>query len=507
MKTRAALVAIALAVTSCGSRPTLPPPPIAPPPIAWPPPLREAARSTPDAPFRDHVPEPGPAPKFTPPQIVELSLKNGVRVLFAPRHDLPIVSVRLVLKTGAGDFSDERREVMVAMGSLLEQGTTTRTALQISDEYESLGASHAASVGWDSGGASIKVIAAKFEPAVRLMADIALHPSFPDAEIERWKASAIGRAQQQKTNPAALAQSAIAASVFGHTHPYGRSPILKEAEIHAITSQEIRHAYEREFTAKNAAICVSGDVTREALLPILEHAFGEWKSGPAHARSKVQSPPQLGAKAARIVIVDRPKAPQTQVYLAEPGISMNAPDRDATLVMNAILGGMFSSRINLNLREAHAYTYGAHSSFAMRHGAGAFQAGGAIIAINTAPAVTELFKEVNAMRDADVSPEELADAKESMLLAMPGRFETVSSVTDALADIAVYDLPIDEYARRVDHIKAVTRSDVRRAAKEHLHPGAMRVVVVGDRTSLTTDLGELHLGAIETRDAYGDLLP
>jgi predicted Zn-dependent peptidase len=259
------------------------------------------------------------------------------------------------------------------------------------------------------------------------------------------------------------------------------------------------------FTAGNAAICVAGDVKKETLLPKLETAFGAWKGAPA-GRQKIAVPPQPKADAPRLVLVDRPGAPQAQVLLSEPGVAMGTPDRIPIIVMNAILGGMFSSRINLNLREKHAYTYGARSGFSMRHGAGPFSAGGAIFAEKTAPAIHELMSEISGLQDRDVTDAELAGAKDSVKLQMPARFETVSAVTDAMADLVVYDLPLDEYAKRPEKINAVTAADVRKAAQAHMHPRHMHIIVVGDRKTLGPALETLHLGAPETRDAYGDLV-
>jgi zinc protease len=194
------------------------------------------------------------------------------------------------------------------------------------------------------------------------------------------------------------------------------------------------------------------------------------------------------------------------VYLADEGAPFSTPDRIALGVMNAILGGMFSSRINLDLREAHAYTYGAHSRFSMRHGAGPFIAGGAIFSQHTGDALKVLLAHVARIRDEAVTPEELADAKENARLALPARFESVDDVTGALQDLAVYRMPLDEYAKRAAEIDRVTVADVQRVARQWLHPDAMRIVVTGDRAKIETALAALGLGAIELRDAYGEVV-
>jgi predicted Zn-dependent peptidase len=209
-----------------------------------------------------------------------------------------------------------------------------------------------------------------------------------------------------------------------------------------------------------------------------------------------------GAKS--VVLVDVPGAAQSQVYVAEEGVPLSTPDRTPLRVMNLILGGLFSSRINLDLREAHAYTYGASSRFAMRHGAGPFMAGGAMFAEHTTDAIREIQAQIARIRDEAVTADELADAKEHAKLALPARFESVDEVTDALEDVAVYGLPLDEYATLAARVDAVTANDVQRVAKQWLRPDAMRLVVTGDRAKIEKDLSAL--GPVELRDAFGDVI-
>jgi zinc protease len=203
-----------------------------------------------------------------------------------------------------------------------------------------------------------------------------------------------------------------------------------------------------------------------------------------------------------VVLVDVPGAAQSQVFLAHEGAAMATSDRVSLQIMNSILGGMFSSRINLELREARAYTYGAHSRFALRHGSGPFSAGGAIFADHTVDAVRELLAQLGRMRDEEVTADELSDAKEHAKLALPARFESVGQIAEALQEVALYGLPLDEFATLGVRIDAVTAADVQRAAKQWLHPDAIYVVVTGDRAKVETDLASI--GPVELRDAYGD---
>ena len=223
---RALLLLLSAGAVSCGGQAPLPPPPPAPAPVAsWPAVVQAApARATPDAPFREAPPEAGPAVTWTPPVIESWSLSNGARVLFVERHDLPIVSVRVVTAAGAGERDGARPGATVFMGAMLEQGAGTRSALALSDEYEALGADHGASCDWDSCVVRAKVLASRLDGALERVADVALRPTFDAAEIERQRQRWLGNLKQEKNSPPAMAQNTLAAVVFGRQHPYGHGP-------------------------------------------------------------------------------------------------------------------------------------------------------------------------------------------------------------------------------------------------------------------------------------------
>jgi predicted Zn-dependent peptidase len=388
------------------------------------------------------------------------------------------------------------------MGSMLEQGAGARTALSLSDEYEAMGADHAAWCDWDSCVVSAKVLGSRLSPAVDVLADVALRPTFPDAEIDRGRKRWLAAIQQDKNNPGSMEQNALAAAVYGRGHPYGHSLRGETAGIEKVARTDVEQAWRRIFEPRSATVIVAGDVTADALRSMLESRFGAWKGGAA-ARTPVPRAPAHG-KAGRVVLVDVPGAAQSQVFLAEEGAPFSAADRIPLSVMNLILGGSFSSRINLELREAKAYTYGAHSGFSLRHGAGPFAAGGAIFAEHTVDAARSLLAQIDRIRAEPVTAEELSEAKENAKLALPARFETVDDLTGALEELAVYGLPLDEYAQRIAHIDAVTAADVQRVARKWLRPEELRIVVAGDRSKI--EHGLTDLGSIELRDAYGDLV-
>jgi len=498
----ALLLALTLGLAACAETP---PPVVAPKPATAQPSQPPEALETPDAPFRQQAPAPDGKVTFVAPKVVEAKLENGLRVLLIERHDLPVVGLRLVVSAGAGDLDGARPGSLSFLGSMLEQGTTKRTALQISDDFEALGAQHGAWFDWDSGGVSVKVLTDKLDAALDLMSDVALRPSFPDAEIERLRARRIAGIAGEKSSPGTVAQNALAAALFGRAHPYGHSLGGEEIDAKKLTRAELVRSYERLFVPKNAAIVVAGDITKDSILAKLETAFGTWKRGGAGIPRGGPKPITKVASERRIVLVDRAGA-QSQIQIVRPGVPYATRDRESIVVMNAILGGMFSSRINLNLREKNAYTYGARSYFAMRHGAGPFLAGGSVFAAKTIPAIKEVFNELEGLRRDGPTEDELALAKESIRLGMPGRFETAGDVASAVAELVVYDLPLDDFDKRLARIEAVTAADVKRVAAAYLEAKAMSVIVVGDKASLAPQLESLGMGPFEERDAYGNPL-
>lgn len=495
----------ALFAAACGAA-TPPPPPLAPPTVA-PPPPPAALAETPDAPFRAQAPAKGDVKRaFTPPEVRELTLKNGVRVLFAP-HPVGTVSVTLVVRAGQGDVPRARPGSLSLLGAMLEQGTKSRSALKLSDELEAIGAHDYAAFGWDSGVVGVDVLREHLDKALELMADMVQNPTFPADELERLRARRLAGIQSEKNSASSMMRNAQAAVLYGRAHPYGHSLTGEAADVKAVTAPELTRLHRELFVPSLLTLVVAGGVNEASLLPALERAFGAMK-GPARARGAVPKlpTPKASSDESRLFVVDKPGAPQSQIAVTQIGVAADVADRDALTVMNAILGGMFSSRINLNLREKHAYTYGARSGFAMRRGAGPFDAGAAVVTDKTVPALRELFVELEAVRATEVTEAELAGAKEALIQGLPARFETARDVVNALTEVVVYDWPKDEYATRVERLSKVTAADVKRVAAKYLAPRRMKVIVVGDQARLKDDLEVMHLGAPSERDAYGNPL-
>lgn len=493
-------VALVLATFAIACEPAAAPPPVAPTPAPAP---TEAVRVTPDAPFRAQAPMADGLVQFTPPAIQSAKLKNGLRVFIVERHDLPVVAVRHVVTLGAGDVAEARPGALNFVGAMLDKGTKKRTSLQLSDDLDAIGAKHSAGVEWDAGAATIRMVTEHVDTGLDLLAEMTLSPAFPNDEIERLRTQRLTAIAAEKNVPTSAAANAQSAALFGRSHAYGHALVGEENDVKALTRAELVKDYEKLFTVQNSALIVIGDVTKDAILPKLEARWGTWRSkGGGFARKA----PKALTKAdtdKRLVLVDRAGA-QSQVQVARLGAAYASKDRTSIQVANAILGGTFSSRINMNLREKNSYTYGARSSFALRHGVGPFSISGAIMADKTGPAIKEIFNELDGLKKDGPTDEELSLAKESLRLAMPARFETVQEVSAAVSELVIYDLPLDDFAQRQARLEAVTKDDVKRIANEYFSAEQMTVVVVGGKDKVMPQLEPLNLGAVDERDAYGN---
>lgn len=489
-----------VALGACGEAPT--PGPAAPtaPPVAPPPPPKPSAASlsaTPDAEFRRAAPTPGAEPPFVPPKIEAERLSNGIRVLVVERHELPIVAVQVVADRGADQVGPG---LGAFAGAMLLSGTKTRSALALSDALERLGAGYGAWADFDGAGVRAQVLAPKLGAVLDLLADVVLHPAFAKDELERERSRRLTALAQENDRPATLLGNAVAATLYPAGHPYASSLLGTEAALKAVTSADLARFHGATFQPDRITVAVAGDVTKAAAVAEAGRVFGAWK-GTGKAPTTPVEPPPPAAGDPRVVLIDRPGATQSNVSIALPGVARSNKDFDALLVMNTILGGQFSSRLNMNLREKNAYTYGVRSGFDFRHGPGPFSAGGAVFRDKTDAAVREMLGEVERIRREPVSEEELADAKANLVKGLPARFESVGETSATAAALSIYGLPLDEFATRPARIARVSRADVQRVAEQYLRNDRLRVLVVGDASAIKAGLAGLGLGAVDVRQA------
>jgi len=453
----------------------------------------------PDEPWRNQVPRAGQARPLQLATPVSAKLANGLTLILSERRGLPIVAANLVLRTGSDANPLDKPGMANFVAAMLDEGTAKRNALQIADDVARMGASLGTSSSMDATTVSARSLTKNFPATLEILSDVVLNPSFPAEEIERQRASRLAGLVQQRDNPNQVAAQVMAASLYGPKHPYGYSEVGTEASVKALSKDDMAAFWKQNFVPNNAALVVAGDISMDELRTMADKSFGAWQAG-------TPAQPALGAPTtttAKVVVVDKPGSPQTQVRVASIGAARSSPDFRPMQVMNLALGGLFSSRINMNLREQHGYTYGASSQFAFRRAPGPFQVASGVRTDVTGPAVTEIFKEVRGMVERPVSEEELKKAKDSMSNSLPGAFESSANAVSNFSNVFIYDLGLDYYTSYAEQVNAVTAEQTLAAARKYLVPGSMIVVAVGDKAKIEPQLKKLNLGAIETRDTEG----
>jgi zinc protease len=447
--------------------------------------------------FRAHPPKPGPPVTFVAPKIQETKLSNGIRVLVVEQPGLPIVGVNVSSNVGSDTAAPG---VGSFAAGVWMRGTKTRSAIEVTDQLESLGANMETFADFDSIGVGAKCLSTNLTATLAIVADVAEHPAFANDEVERERSRRLTQIAEQHDRPRTILANAVSELLYPAGHPYA-SPLIGTTDVVKKTSRaDLEAFYKARFAPDRVTITIAGDIDLARATSELEKAFGSWSAKPgAPPPAKVDA--TASSKGPHIVLIDRPKATQSSVSVAGVGAPRKSDDYDALMVMNTILGGQFSSRLNMNLREAHAYTYGVRSGFAFRRGAGPFDAGGEIIREKTGPAITEMLNEIARMRSEPVSDDDLADAKSTLIDQLPARFETAGATAGSIAALGVYGLPLDEYATRPARWSKITREDVMRVSKTYLAPERLIIVVVGDASVVAPQLDALHLGEVEKRAA------
>ena len=448
---------------------------------------------------RTKPPELGPPPAVSLPPIVTRQLPNGLKLLIVEQHELPLAD--FVLLVGSGTTADPAGKMGVAnlTVSMLREGTITRKSLDIADQAAFLGITLSPTSSWESSTLSLHTPTAQLDSALALFADVALHPSFPANEFDRLRKNRLTELLQLRDQGPAIANLVFPAIVYGNTHPYGLASIGTEGSVKSLTTADLQSYYQANFKPNNATLIIVGDVNPDRIEQKVSELFGGWQRGDAPQLTYGEPPKPTTTT---IYLVDKPGAAQSSFRIGGVGVPRSTKDYFALTVMNTILGGSFSSRLNQNLRETRGYTYGASSRFDMRRAAGPFTAGAEIVAAKTDSALLEFMKELNSIRQS-IPAEELSRAKRYLQLQLPGNFETTQQIAAALVPVALYNLPLDYYNNYVQSIERVTQADVNRVAQQYVNPGYLAIVIVGDRKSVEQGLKLVNVGPISIRDMSG----
>jgi zinc protease len=457
-------------------------------------------RTTPDAAFRATLPRPGDRHPFKVPAVKRFRLKNGLPVILAESHKLPLVSVDLIVKTGSSANAKDKAGLASLVANLLDEGTKKRTATQIANEVAQLGAILNTYATWDASAVSLSTLSENLDRGLDVWADVLLNPAFAEEELVRVVDNLASSLAQRKDYPPIVAGQVFARALWGEQHPFAWPDTGTEASIKALDRANVRRFYDTFYVPNNAVLVVAGDITEKDVHSKIEPLLAKWKAKkvPPVKLPKVEAPEKP-----RIVLVDKAGAPQSSIRIGLPGIERKNPDYYRALVTNQILGGGFK-RLALNLRETKGWTYGVGSQFEARRSVGPWTISGEFVAAHTADAVAEILKEIEKLRAEDVTDKELAETKDEIIGAFPARFATASQLASQMTSLAVYDLPPTELDSFVSKIAAVDKQQVRAMARKYFRPDNLLIVVVGDRASNETALRKI--AEVERRDLDGNLV-
>ena len=461
------------------------------------PPVRLTAQAV----DRSKPPTLQPPPALKLPAVQATTLPNGLTLAVVEMHKVPVVDVQLLIDAGAARDPSAAPGLATFTATMLQQGAGVRGALEVADEAAFLGAQLNTAASFDGASASIHVPKRRLEAGLDLLADVVLRPSFADSEIARQRELRAAQLVQQRDEPVAVANVAFPAIVYGRDHPYGHPLNGTDSATARLARERVGEFYRSYYRPNGARLLIVGDVTLAEARRLAAARFGGWARGDVPA---FPSPPAPAPAATRTVyLIDKPGAAQSVVRIGHVGPARTTPDWFALEVLNTIVGGAFTSRLNQNLRETHGYTYGAFSQFAPRRLAGAFVALASVVTAKTDSSLIEFLKELRRIRDETVAPPELAKAKAYLTLGLPGDFETTGGAAARFRELLAFGLPLDYYDHYVDRITAITAVDVQRVARQYIDPDHFDIVVVGDKTQIEAGIKALNEGPIVYRDLWG----
>lgn len=444
-------------------------------------------------PDRTKPPELAPPAMLRLPPVQHFKLSNGLPVVLLEKHEIPLVEIRLLVHAGSALDSPDKGGVASFTAEMMEEGAGARNALQLADAIDYLGATINSFAGTHTSMVALHAPVSKLDSALVLFADVSLHPTFPSEELERKRKERLTTLLQSHDEPRVIGSVAFSKLLYGEEHPYGRMSLGKEKSIRSIRASDLRDFYATYFHSANAALIVVGDVAPSSILQKLELLFGSWKSRTVPLKTW-PSVDQVTER--KIFLIDKPGAAQSVIRIGRIGVQRATEDYFPLTVLNTILGGSFTSRLNQNLREEHGYTYGAGSVFDFRVLPGPFVASASVQTDVTDKALSEFMKELTNIMQP-VTDAELARAKNYLALGYAGNFQSVAQIAGELSDLIVYNLPDDYFNTYMNNVLAVSKDDLNRVAKKYLDPGKMYIVIVGDRKKVETSVSALNVAPIK----------
>jgi zinc protease len=420
-------------------------------------------------------------------------LGNGLPLTVVERRDLPIVHLEIILRAGADLDQPAQAGRTSLMAEMLDEGTASRSALDIAEQLDHLGAWFSITPSWDATVLSLHVLSQRLEAALDIVADVVLNASFPADEFRRKQDERLAALQQDRDEAAELAAKALAAGVFGAAHPYGAPIDGTHDSVSRLTRDVVAALYAERAGPAHAHMLVVGDVSADAIAAAVAARFGAWSGGAPVAAALPAGPLAAGR---RVLLVDKPDAAQAEVRVGHAAPARDTQDFFALKVLNTVLGGSFTSRLNTILRERMGVTYGASSSFRLRSQGGIFQAGAAILTEAAVRSAQVMVEEMQKLQNEHVPADELRRAQSYIALGLPRSFESAENIAAHVREQIVHGLAPDYWAHYVERVSAVSAQDVAAAATRHLHPDACTIVIVADRKAVTQSLEQTGLGEV-----------
>ncbi len=455
---------------------------------------------------RSTLPVPDTFPVGDFPNAERTRLSNGLEVVFVERRAVPVVNMRLLVDAGyVADHNGKSGVASLAM-DMLDEGTTTRTALEISEEISKLGARLGAGSNLDTSTVTLSTLAENLDASLEIFADVILNPSFDDGELERRRAQRLAGIQREKAQPTQMALRVLPKLLYGGDHPYGMpfTGTGTEGDVQSIERSDLAGFHQTWFRPNNARLLVVGATSLDEITTKLEAAFRSWKPGDVPTK---RIPEVELAKGQKIYLIDKPGAEQSIIFAAHVMPPKANDDETALQAMNDVLGGSFTARINMNLREDKHWSYGARSMVIDARAQRPFFVMAPVQTDKTKESLEEVISEVTGLVGENPATEdELARVKDQNTLTLPGRWETSNAILGDLAEIETFDLPEDWWSTYGDRVKGLDLDQVRGAAEKYLHPDNIVWVVVGDRSVVEEGLRDLGVGDIVALDPDGNLV-
>jgi len=452
---------------------------------------------------RSKLPETGTPPKPKFPDFEKLKLSNGLEIYFTPRKTVPVVNLALIVDAGYASDQFSLPGVASMAMSMLDEGTKKMGSLEISEKLDMLGANLWAGSNLDVSYVRLTSLKTNLPASVEIFSEVALHPTFPQKELDRLKKQTISKIKREQSQPVSMALRVLPGFIYGQGHAYG-NPFTGSGTIESvkkITRDNLVEFHQQWFKANNAKLIVVGDVSKDELLKLAEKYFGKWKSGAVPKKNI--SPVAL--KESKILIIDKPQSPQSLIIAGQVAPPKSDPDNIAIEAMNKVLGGTFTARLNMNLREDKHWSYGARTILIDARGPELFFAYAPVQTDKTKESIQEIMKELKGiLSDKPITPEELEKIKQNEILKLPGTWETSGAILRSLQEIVTFNLPENFYDTYPNLIRGLTLNQVQKAAEKVIHPDNLIWIIVGDRSKIESSIKELGIANVQIIDVEGN---